>query len=107
VQALNISFNKEALRPVMQELIGESFQKAALNILAKTETNEIPPESLERLNVLAQAFGFVICKCGHSNEDSYNFCGNCGNKLHEICPHCWQKEGQSNSCLGNECPPKI
>ena len=93
-QALNISFNKEALKPMVKQLIGEFIQEAA----SKTESD---------LNAIAQAFGFIVCKCGHVGNNTDNFCGKCSAKLHEVCPKCWQKEGQPFSCPGEKCPPRI
>jgi len=100
VQALNISFNKEALRPMVKQLIGEFIQEAALK-------SESIPSNPTNLNVIAQTFGFIVCKCGHVGHDTDNFCSKCSAKLHETCPRCWQKEGQPSSCPGDKCPPRI
>lgn len=102
VQAINFSLNKEAVRPIVHEIIGEALQKAA----SKAIDNE-SYSVLNDLDVIAQAFGFVVChKCGNVTDDNYNFCGNCTAKLHEVCPHCWQKEGQPNNCPGDKCPAR-
>lgn len=45
-----------------------------------------------------------ICpSCKSANPEDSNFCEMCGRKISEICPHCWKKEGQPNSCPSKIC----
>lgn len=45
-----------------------------------------------------------ICpNCNKENANNANFCEYCGTKITEICPACWKKGGQQNSCPGQKC----
>ena len=44
-------------------------------------------------------------KCNQLSEK--NFCNYCGTKVTEICPSCWKKEGQPNSCPGEKCTDEL
>jgi len=44
-------------------------------------------------------------KCNKPTEK--NFCGFCGAKITEVCPKCWKKEGQPNSCPGEKCTDEL
>lgn len=46
----------------------------------------------------------IIClNCKKENTKDANFCEYCGTKISEVCPNCWKKEGQPNSCPGQIC----
>ena len=39
-------------------------------------------------------------ECNHEVGENDNFCGNCGVKLHEYCPHCFVENKDNYSCGG-------
>ena len=42
-------------------------------------------------------------ECNHEVEENDNFCGNCGAKLHEYCPHCFVENKDNYSCGEPSC----
>lgn len=42
-------------------------------------------------------------KCSKINVPDANFCEYCGKKLSNVCPRCWKKQGQPNSCPNERC----
>jgi predicted amidophosphoribosyltransferase len=45
----------------------------------------------------------ICSKCKTENLDEANFCKECGTKLGKVCPSCWKKSGQENSCPDTQC----
>ena len=43
-------------------------------------------------------------ECNHEVGENDNFCGNCGTKLHEYCPHCFVENKDNYSCGEPRCP---
>lgn len=44
--------------------------------------------------------------CNSKNAEDANYCEFCGTKISEICPACWKKDGQPNSCPEINCGRK-
>lgn len=45
----------------------------------------------------------VCQKCKKENVQDANYCEYCGTKISEVCPSCWKKEGQPDSCPSEKC----